>query len=285
MTSERLIGEWGIKIQPRSLEDFLSAGQSAAQSHSSLTQVQWQVVRAERLPPPPKLLLIISTQLYCTAWYIDSSMGRDESGENEAATSDDDVSEAPWDTTETSLRIMETGRREGMTTGKRAPWVSLWRSLSEAECRIIFTFCQFFLTAILDTAAVLLAVIQHFSQITQVWFSTNIHDPQRRNPANPYFLVKFWKSLGLFCFHSLFLIGKLLRALLFPQKKYLLYLQDHLFFVLLYFARFFQDLQNFIRIRIQLQAVLRHSFWLIIEAVIGAMCQLWLGHESGKSCS
>lgn len=56
------------------------------------------------------MLPIIPAQLYRVVWYIEFSMGQDVFGENEAATSDGDDSEAPWDTetetAETSLHIM-----------------------------------------------------------------------------------------------------------------------------------------------------------------------------------
>lgn len=66
------------------------------------------------------MLPIISIQLHHTVWYIEPSMGQDVFGENEAATSDGGVSEAPGDTAETSLHIMESGGEKEMTRGKSA---------------------------------------------------------------------------------------------------------------------------------------------------------------------
>lgn len=50
---------------------------------------------------------IISAQLHRAVCYIEFPMGQDVFGENEATTSDDSGTEAPWDTAETSLHIMK----------------------------------------------------------------------------------------------------------------------------------------------------------------------------------
>lgn len=68
------------------------------------------------------MLLVISAQLYRAVWYIEFSMEQDVFGENEAATSVAVDSEAPWDTAETSLHIMESeGER------RRCPGGYVWK--------------------------------------------------------------------------------------------------------------------------------------------------------------
>lgn len=59
----------------------------------------------------------IRTAVRILSWYIEFSMEQDVFGENEAATSDAVDSEALWDTTETSLHIMESEGEE-MSRGK-----------------------------------------------------------------------------------------------------------------------------------------------------------------------
>lgn len=61
---------------------------------------------------------VLSAQLCHAVWYIEFSMGQGAFGENEAATSDGTDSEAPWDTAETSLHIMESEGEEEMSRGK-----------------------------------------------------------------------------------------------------------------------------------------------------------------------
>lgn len=66
-------------------------------------------------------------------------------GENEAATSDGGVSEAPWDTAETSVHITESGGEGEMTTGESVYSVRLAQSIFVAECLFISISCSAFL--------------------------------------------------------------------------------------------------------------------------------------------